>query len=100
MEPESIRLRTVSNRGGAPGFFFGAGPNTVSRISVNTIWESTHSPPGMSHRGGGGGWYFPKLPKRVCAAQQGRDFRTLSFTAKLGPWSQPRDKNVQNVLFR
>ena len=32
------------------------------------------------------GWseYFPKKPKRVCAAQQGRDFGTLSFTAKLG----------------
>ena len=32
----------------------------------------------------GGSEYFPKLPKRVCAAQQGRDFGTLSFTAKLG----------------
>ena len=33
---------------------------------------------------GGGGGYFPKLPKQECAAQQGRDFGTLSFTAKLG----------------
>ena len=32
----------------------------------------------------GGSEYFPKLPKRVCAAQQGRDFGTLSFTATLG----------------
>ena len=32
----------------------------------------------------GGSEYFPKIPKRVCAAQQGRDFGTLSFTATLG----------------
>ena len=25
-------------------FFLGVGPNTVLRISVNVIWESTHSP--------------------------------------------------------
>ena len=46
-------------------FSLGVGPNTVFRISVNVIWESTHSPWGMSHLGGGGGGYFPKLPKRV-----------------------------------
>ena len=62
-------------------FFLGVGPNTVFRISVNLgeyplpHWDETS-------RGGSG--YFPKLPKRVCAAQQGRDFGTLSFTAKLG----------------
>ena len=31
-----------------------------------------------------GSGYFPKLPKRVCASQQGHDFGMLAFTAKLG----------------
>ena len=26
--------------------FLGVGPNTVFRIAVNVVWESTHSPPG------------------------------------------------------
>ena len=42
-------------------------------------------------REGGG-----RLPKRVCAAQQRRDFGTLSFTAKLG-LSCCGDKNVQKM---
>ena len=93
------------------------GQNTVFRISVNVIWESTHLP-GEESWGGGG--YFPKLPKRVCAAQQGRDFGTLSFTAKLGlsclrlnlssidlfnlyvslPHLRPRDGTLENNCFQ
>ena len=52
-------------------------PNTVFRISVNVQCMGEYPLPGGSR-------YFPKLPKRACAAQQGRDFETLSFTAKLG----------------
>ena len=65
-----------------PGFFFGMDPNTVFRISVTVIWESTHTPGDESSSPGESG-YFPKLPKRVCITQQGLDFGTLSFTAKL-----------------
>ena len=49
------------------------GPNTVLRNFCKF---------GMSRRRGSG--YFPKLPKRVSAAQHGRDFGKLSFVAKLG----------------
>ena len=41
-------------------------------------------PPGNESSRGGWSGYFPKLPKRVCAAQQGHDFGTLLFTTKLG----------------
>ena len=99
VEPESIRLRTVSNRGVARIFLWGGPKNRFQNFGKYNLGEYP-LPSGMCHRGGEGGGYFSKLPKRVCAAQQGRDFRILSFTAKLGPWSQPGDKNVQNVLFR
>ena len=36
---------------------------------------------GTHPRGSG---HFPKLPKRICATQQGHDFGTVSFTAKPG----------------
>ena len=45
------------------------------------LGEHPLPPSGVIHPRGSG--YFPKLPKRVCAAQQGRDFGTLLFTAKL-----------------
>ena len=55
------------------------GPNTVFRISVNIIWESTHPPGDESSPRGVDTSQITY--KRVCAAQPGRDFGTLSFTA-------------------
>ena len=69
------------SRGVARIFPWGTWPKYCFIISVNVIWDSTHSSGDASSPGE---WVLPKLSKRVSAAQQGRDFGTLSFTAKLG----------------
>ena len=44
-------------------------------------------PAGVIPEGRGGGGYFPKLPKRVSAAQQGREFGTRSVVLRLNLYS-------------
>ena len=66
-------------RGVARSFPWGGSKYRFQNFGKCNLGEySLLTPP--PNRGSG---YFPKLPKRVCASQQGHDFGMLSFTARL-----------------